>query len=199
MIKSVVQIRSFKNIVKQLILSLILVTCHLANSQPNQKSVFKYLNTNQGLSSASVNDFYQDKFGFIWIATRNGLNRYDGEKIVSYGTALGLANPFIYKIGGSNSDSLLWLATRGGVAIFDRYDNSFTNLDLQEGDENVIISLLSEDSVIWAGGFSGLFRISQDSVRHFKHDSLDQYSLSSPYVLGVHREGQNCIWLLMLG
>lgn len=35
-----------------------------------------------GLTSNSISDIIQDKYGYIWIATWNGLNRYDGYSLV---------------------------------------------------------------------------------------------------------------------
>lgn len=44
----------------------------------------KVLNKEHGLSNQTVNCFYQDEFGFIWIGTQNGLNRYDGSHIETF-------------------------------------------------------------------------------------------------------------------
>lgn len=40
--------------------------------------VFQHINTNNGLKHNSVTDLAQDHLGFIWIATENGLHRFDG-------------------------------------------------------------------------------------------------------------------------
>jgi ligand-binding sensor domain-containing protein len=40
--------------------------------------IFEHLSTDNGLSSNKVEAILQDKEGFYWIATQNGLNRYDG-------------------------------------------------------------------------------------------------------------------------
>ncbi len=42
------------------------------------------LDSRHGLSNTKVNDIVQDKEGYIWIATDNGLNKYDGYKFVVY-------------------------------------------------------------------------------------------------------------------
>ncbi|MEO7176211.1 MAG: two-component regulator propeller domain-containing protein, partial [Saprospiraceae bacterium] len=44
--------------------------------------------TTQGLSQGMVNDMIQDKDGFIWIATKGGLNRYDGYNFKVFTTDL---------------------------------------------------------------------------------------------------------------
>ena len=45
---------------------------------------FKTLGISEGLSQSSVTDLIQDRYGFLWIATQDGLNRYDGYEFVQY-------------------------------------------------------------------------------------------------------------------
>jgi len=45
---------------------------------------FTHLTTNDGLSQGYVTDIIQDRRGFMWFATRDGLNRYDGNTFVVY-------------------------------------------------------------------------------------------------------------------
>ena len=45
---------------------------------------FTHLTTNDGLSQGYVVDILQDRRGFMWFATRDGLNRYDGYTFVVY-------------------------------------------------------------------------------------------------------------------
>src|SRR5689334_22230290 len=45
--------------------------------------IFSRLSVNDGLSSNFVNCIWQDKKGFIWVGTENGLQRYDGNKFVN--------------------------------------------------------------------------------------------------------------------
>src|SRR3982750_1659417 len=44
----------------------------------------KKITINEGLSSYNIKKIVQDKYGFIWIGTQDGLNRYDGKKFVIY-------------------------------------------------------------------------------------------------------------------
>ena len=49
------------------------------NAAPAQTIAgFEAVSTAQGLSQGLINDMLQDRDGFIWIATKGGLNRYDG-------------------------------------------------------------------------------------------------------------------------
>src|ERR1700761_5711680 len=47
---------------------------------------FRHISNEQGLSNTTINCIFQDSRGFIWFGTRDGLNRYDGVKIVVYKT-----------------------------------------------------------------------------------------------------------------
>ena len=44
------------------------------------KLFFEHLTTEDGLSHNYVQSIYQDKDGFIWLGSDNGLNRYDGQR-----------------------------------------------------------------------------------------------------------------------
>ncbi|HZH97126.1 MAG TPA: two-component regulator propeller domain-containing protein [Flavisolibacter sp.] len=45
---------------------------------------FYHLSLDKGLSDARVTDIVQDKYGFMWFGTPNGLNRYDGYSIKTF-------------------------------------------------------------------------------------------------------------------
>jgi ligand-binding sensor domain-containing protein len=45
---------------------------------------FTHLTTNDGLSQSNVTAILQDRRGFMWFGTRDGLNRYDGNNFVVY-------------------------------------------------------------------------------------------------------------------
>ena len=45
---------------------------------------YKFFTTDRELSSSLINKIYQDRNGMIWIATEDGLNRYDGAKFITY-------------------------------------------------------------------------------------------------------------------
>ncbi len=44
----------------------------------SERSVIKYIGQENGLSNNTVNSLYQDRYGFLWMGTYDGLNRYDG-------------------------------------------------------------------------------------------------------------------------
>jgi hypothetical protein len=62
-----------------------------------------HYDTKDGLPSATVYDISQDKNGFIWFATENGLCRFDGKNFKTFTTKDGLPDNSILKVHGDNS------------------------------------------------------------------------------------------------
>ena len=68
----------------------------------------------EGLRDLAVRALQQDRVGFIWVGTENGLYRFDGERFIAYTTAQGLPSNFIQSLK-ETEDGTLWVGTSGGV------------------------------------------------------------------------------------
>src|SRR3954470_20144189 len=83
---------------------------------------FSHLTTNDGLSQGYVTAILQDRRGFMWFATRDGLNRYDGNTFVVYkndpNDPSTLSSNFIQDLL-EDDHGYLWIATNTGVNKFD--------------------------------------------------------------------------------
>lgn len=96
-----------------------------------QNIAFKHLTTDDGLSQFSVNSLYFDEDGVLWIGTREGLNRYDGENIFTY--KLQKNNPHslfcntVLRVTGNRAGKIYLLCTEG-VAEFDMRTQRFKTL-----------------------------------------------------------------------
>jgi signal transduction histidine kinase/ligand-binding sensor domain-containing protein len=73
----------YKQLMRRLILLILPFICFFARAQ-NIIPRFETLGVNEGLSQSSVYSIYQDKKGFMWFGTADGLNRYDGKNIKIY-------------------------------------------------------------------------------------------------------------------
>jgi len=97
------------------ILSLLLIS-FLASGQASKFS-FRNVSINEGLSQSSVMDIAIDSLGFIWIATQDGLNRFDGKEFISFRKNFDdITTPngnILGKIVNGNGHEL-WLITSGG-------------------------------------------------------------------------------------
>jgi len=91
---------------------------------------FTHLTTNDGLSQSAVTAILQDRRGFMWFATRDGLNRYDGNAFVAYKNKAddreSLSSNRIEDLM-EDDQGYLWIATyTGGVNKFDPATERFT-------------------------------------------------------------------------
>jgi ligand-binding sensor domain-containing protein len=97
------------------------------NSKAQLYFKIKNLNTENGLSDNRVTCFHKDKKGFMWIGTRNGLNRYDGHSFEVFRPAVGnsISNEIINDID-EDSRGRIWVATMEGLNIYDPATNNWT-------------------------------------------------------------------------
>ena len=114
---------------------------------------FSYANSGQlytsnDLSSSLIRCIIQDKYGFIWVGTNYGLNRFDGYKFSTY-----LCNPADTTTIQDNdivklypySKEFLFVATNRGLYKYSYLTNSFQHIVLEKKDEKIRVSSLIED------------------------------------------------------
>lgn len=92
----------------------------------NRELSFKRLSTDEGLSHNSVYSIFEDKYGYIWIGTRNGLNRYNGSGFKTYlNHEKGFSGDIVNFIQ-EDSDGDLWVGTKdGGLNLYNWEKDNF--------------------------------------------------------------------------
>lgn len=105
------------------VLFLFLLFLFRANGAEEIKPYFSHLRTEGGLSHNKVNCILQDKRGFIWLGTEDGLNRYDGKYYSLFNNIPGdttcISGNIITDLL-EDSDGILWIATAdGGLTRYD--------------------------------------------------------------------------------
>ncbi|MFW5877837.1 MAG: ligand-binding sensor domain-containing protein [bacterium] len=90
-----------------------------------------------GLSDGAVNSIVKDAEGYVWMATWNGLNRYDGSNIVSYlpgNSSNSIHNHVIREMYPLASGSI-WMLTNKGVGLYDNVGDRFLSFFTNESDQ----------------------------------------------------------------
>jgi ligand-binding sensor domain-containing protein/signal transduction histidine kinase len=144
---------------------------------------FTHLTTNDGLSQGYVVDILQDRRGFMWFATRDGLNRYDGYTFVVYkhdpNDPGSLNSNFLQDLMEDDQGNL-WVATNTGVNRFDptterctRYLHDSSNPGTLGG---ASVKSIAEDNrgYLWFGTEdSGLDKLDPRTgiFTHYRNDS----------------------------
>ena len=81
----------------------------------------------QGLS-ANCHKIIQDRNGYLWIATEDGLCQFDGQDFKLYNTDEGLKRHEVYSIAEGSSGEIL-VSTRGGISKIKDYKPYDSKLD----------------------------------------------------------------------
>ncbi len=124
---------------------------------------FERLSLEEGLSQAAVMDVLQDRRGYMWLATEDGLNRYDGTAFKVYrhdATDLAtLPDSFIWDVEEDAGGSV-WIATRGGLGRWDRATDRVVRKDTP-GVRNIrVLRYQARGNALWIGTReSGLLRL----------------------------------------
>ncbi len=97
-------------------------------SQKNKELVFTKISLEQGLSQSVINCILQDKQGFIWFGTQDGLNKFDGYEFKVYrndfSDSLSISNNFINNIYQDKSGNL-WISTKNGLSYYNVFTDKF--------------------------------------------------------------------------
>ena len=101
-----------------ILLSLILMAVSAHATQQLTHPQLRQYTLRDGLSQMQVMCLFQDSHGYIWVGTKAGLNRFDGDKITSYTEKDGLNNAFINGIFEDYSGTI-WVITPNGLSSFD--------------------------------------------------------------------------------
>lgn len=133
--------------------------------------LFSHLSTADGLSSPVVTDILQDRSGFLWIATNNGLNRYDGRSFETFrhqADEHSLIHASVLSIC-EDTAGRIWAGTSHGMSRFDGGTKTFQRFLLKpivDNEEltNVVGKVYCDlNGTIWAGTAMGLFRFDATS------------------------------------
>ena len=141
---------------------------------------FEHLSLEEGLSQSVVLDIIQDSRGFLWIATQDGLNRYDGYDFVVYKQdpeeSNSLSNSFITSVV-EDAAGALWIGTSGGgINRYDPERETFSHFRHDPDDpatigSNAVVDLAFDpEGALWVattGG--GLNRLEPDGSRFVRY------------------------------
>lgn len=89
---------------------------------------FQRIGLEDGLSNMTVDALHQDRFGFIWVGTWDGVSRYDGKSFEVFRTIPGDTTSLIFneiKSFAEPNDSSLWVSTYGGLTRWDHRQARF--------------------------------------------------------------------------
>ncbi len=147
---------------------------------------FRHITIDDGLSSNHVNSICQDSLGYIWIATLNGLNRYNGMSFKNY--YANSNNPFSLPSNDvfdvyCDSNGKLWAGTNNGICYYDESADGFEEIELVVKNEAGLNVFDMEEDFrhnLWLATSSGLIVYSLDNKEVSKIFTKKTENLSLP-------------------
>jgi signal transduction histidine kinase/ligand-binding sensor domain-containing protein len=163
------------------------------NAFSQQQILVDRLSVDNGLSQSDVRCIVQDKFGFLWIGTRDGLNRFDGSSFEQFHfdneDTAALAFTQIHSLLALSNGDLI-VGSLGGISIFRHRDATFENIFLPDKMRNAVVTDLSADStMVRMGTTQGLLSldistrtfVSDPSYQQFHDMNVTQVKMSETH------------------
>jgi ligand-binding sensor domain-containing protein/signal transduction histidine kinase/DNA-binding response OmpR family regulator len=156
----------------------------------NDTYYFKNYQVQNGLSSNTITTILQDKKGFIWIGTRNGLNRFDGNTFKVFHNVLSDAQSL-----GSNSifslfedeKEQLWVGTYSGIYLYNPQQERFSAFKLIPPGEVRFIAGDNEHN-IWIISNLTLYKYNQLNA------TITSFKLDNDQTIALHISKDGNIW-----
>ena len=177
----------------------------------NTNLVFREVSKSQGLSNVFVNAILQDKQGFLWIGTWNGLDRYDGNKFKVYKSVENdsstLFSDGIMRLAEDNNDRI-WIICHTGLSMYDKNKDRFVRICPNDSSIGNTFTRLLVDSkgILWIGtNNEGIWTLPvNDSTdfskikprfKQYKHDNKNPNSISTNSISYIYEDRKFNIWI----
>ncbi|MFO7669260.1 MAG: two-component regulator propeller domain-containing protein [Bacteroidales bacterium] len=180
----------------------LLIGLSIAVSLHGQQDLrFQHFNINDGLPQNSVTCINNDRFGFLWIGTFDGLCRYDGYEFKTYrsepGNPRSIKSNSIYTIY-RDLDETLWIGTLGGgLCSYDPGMDGFRYYELGLSKNNVRSIRQDADSSLWIGTNSGLVNFDPVSgkKRIYSYESGNPFTPGDNAITALEIDSLGNIWI----
>ena len=185
--------------------AIFLVTIFVTSLLYPQTINFKNLTTKDGLSNNKINAILQDKTGFLWFGTDDGLNRFDGYDFKVYRNNPKDSN----SISSNNIWSLfeddegnIWIGTKSGdLNFYDSEKEIFKHWKIESEvvRENSITALYKiKNDYVWIGTYqSGLYRfnIKSGELKNWNYKINDINCISNNFVTSIVEDNNGSLWI----
>ena len=193
-----------------------------------QDYIFRQLKVGDGLSQSTVFASMQDSKGFMWFATRNGLNRYDGYKFEVYindpKDSTSLSDDGVNTLY-EDKNGILWIGTiYGNLNRFSpesetfSYKNIFSSLKTIPDQTNdyyeypiafsrnqsstMTCITEDEDGTLWLGTWGkGIINIDKNFnvINHIYSDAKNPTGLRTNRIMDLHFDAEGRLWVATFG
>ncbi|WP_133300145.1 hybrid sensor histidine kinase/response regulator transcription factor [Mucilaginibacter terrenus] len=186
-------------------LGVLLSMCNFAQTTPNRK-VIKY-SLKDGLSFGFVNSIIQDNKGFMWFATADGLNRFDGInfKVYKYDPTKPEGLPGNYlEMMFKDPQEEIWVSTRRGLFKFNTSTEQFTPFYLTGNPADRInsvnhISVADKNTLWFSCNNLGMFSYNKNTRQIKEFSKRNVPAMSNNSISMSLQDSHGLLWLAEQG
>ncbi|WP_035141858.1 hybrid sensor histidine kinase/response regulator transcription factor [Flavobacterium daejeonense] len=172
----------------------------------SQEHSVKFLDASDGLSNNSITTIYQDKEGYMWFGTYDGLNRYDGYTFKTFRNEIrnqnSLSNNTVYCLEG-DANRNIWVGGNKGASVYDKSKALFFQVKFQENESVVVlknvvhqIKSVSKGLVLLATQNSGLLAYEENSFAGKKVTISNSKKTVDYDALAIEKDAKsNRVWV----
>jgi ligand-binding sensor domain-containing protein/signal transduction histidine kinase/DNA-binding response OmpR family regulator len=163
-----------------------------------------FYSTDKDISNSLINGIYQDKRNYLWIATEDGLNKFDGIKFTVYknepNDTTSLKNNYVRCLF-EDSKNRFWVGCINGLQQFDRKTNTFEKVELlSSANQRLyphIMSIIEDnDGCIWIStSGEGILKISEKNDKTFQTVTAINSKLPTPYLTFIFQDSAEKFWI----
>ncbi len=169
---------------------------------------FKRISINQGLSQSTIYCMLQDRYGFMWFGTENGLNKYDGFSFSVYqhnpADSTSISGNRVLALFEDHAGNL-WIGTiGGGLSKYNRFSDCFDNFmndpnNTNSLSNNRVMSIYEDhNGFLWIGTAGGGLNKFDPKTRQFLHylpELANINTLSNSIVRAIVEDRNGIIWV----
>lgn len=184
------------------LLSIFITAAILAANTVSAQKLSLYDNS-FGLSNSLINDVCIDCFGLIWVATGDGLARFDGKSFTNFSETTDMLRTKSVNSVIQAANGKVYIGTSEGLFFFDYVTEKFSEIEIHVSDAIVhpfisdIIQMKSGDITITTSGY-GLLNIAPDCSKPLHSGKLNA-RLCSIYLQSIFADSQNRLWISSFG
>jgi ligand-binding sensor domain-containing protein/two-component sensor histidine kinase len=187
---------------------MLFIGIHLQTSAQQQHHItFERISTDmiryeKGLSQNTVQCIMQDRFGFMWFGTWDGLNKYDGYSFSVWNEDNGLSSQNIQAIL-EDHDGLIWIGTEDGLNVYDRARDKITIYRHDHRNESSLVHnriramCLDKKGDVWIGTNRGISHFQKKTGKfvNYRHDIGKSSSLINNWINDIFCDHNGNIWI----
>jgi len=174
----------------------------LGQLSPIFSQIGTFYSTDKELSNSLINAIYQDKRNYVWIATEDGLNKFDGVRFTIYKSRqedkTTIKNNYVRTLY-EDSRGNFWVGCVNGLNLYNRAEDSFSEVELFNRNQKIqphITSIIeSKTGEIWiTTSGQGIIRIKKGATE-CKVDNQLSSKLCSRFLISVFQDSKQNFWI----